>query len=303
MSKIQDAIKKIQSAHTPLGAKVSARSSDESLATLVRSADRTPQARNDGSIVVVNKDRLRSAGLLAPVNQERDLADQYRKIKRPLLDIASGRVADTLALANLIMVTSALPGDGKTFTCINLALSMAMEKDTSVLLVDTDVAKPDISRLFGIDNEPGIIDLLVDTSSSLKDVTLRTDVSGLHILPAGQRNEHATELLASRRMAVIITQLANEYPERIVIFDSPPLLATSEAHVLANLMGQIALVVCADRTPRQAVLESLAGLDDAKAINLILNQAGSGFGLFDYGRYGYGARYGHGRKSQNGQNT
>ncbi len=303
MSKIQDAIKKIQSVRTPIDAKVSARSPDKSLATLVRPADHAPQARNDGSVVVVDRDRLRSAGLLAPVNQERDLADQYRKIKRPLLDIASGRKAHSSDLMNLIMVASAVSGDGKTFTCINLALSMAMEKDTSVLLVDTDVAKPDVSRLFGIDKEPGIIDLLVDANCSLEEVTLRTDVPGLHILPAGQRNEHATELFASRRMAVIITQLANEYPERIVIFDSPPLLATSEAHILANLVGQIILVVCADRTPRQAVLESLAGLDDAKAIYLILNQAGSGFGLFDYGRYGYGARYGQGHEPKNTQDT
>ena len=303
MSKIQDAIKKIQSVRTPLDAEVSAQSSVEPLAALARSGERVPRSRDDGSVVVVDRDRLRSAGLLAPVNQERDLADQYRKIKRPLLDIASGRKAHSSDLMNLIMVASAMPGDGKTFTCINLALSMAMEKDTSVLLVDTDVAKPDVSRLFGIDKEPGIIDLLVDANSSLEEVTLRTDVPGLHILPAGQRNEHATELLASRRMAVIITQLANEYPERIVIFDSPPLLATSEAHVLANLVGQIALVVCADRTPRQAVLESLAGLDDAKAINLILNQAGSGFGLFDYGRYEYGARYGQGHEPKNTQDT
>ncbi len=303
MSKIADAIKKIQSVRTPLDAEVSAQSSVEPLAALVRPADRAPRSRDDGSVVVVDRDRLRSAGLLAPVIQERDLADQYRKIKRPLLDIASGRKAHSSDLMNLIMVASAVPGDGKTFTCINLALSMAMEKDTSVLLVDTDVAKPDVSRLFGIDKEPGIIDLLVDVNCSLEEVTLRTDVPGLHILPAGQRNEHATELFASRRMAVIITQLANEYPERIVIFDSPPLLATSDAHVLANLVGQIALVVCADRTPRQAVLEALAGLDDAKAINLILNQAGSGFSLFDYGRYGYGAKYGQGHEPKNTQDT
>jgi exopolysaccharide/PEP-CTERM locus tyrosine autokinase len=212
-------------------------------------------------------------------------------------------MAHTSGLMNLIMVASALPGDGKTFTCINLALSMAMEKDTSVLLVDTDVAKPDISRLFGIDNEPGLVDLLIDTDRSLDEVTLSTDVPSLQILSAGRRDEYATELFASKRMAVIITQMANEYPERIVIFDSPPLQATSEAHVLASLVGQIALVVCADQTPRPAVLESITCLDDSKAINLILNQAGSSFSLLDYGGYGYGAKYGHGGEGENGRNT
>lgn len=289
MSKIQDAIKKIQSGRVPAEDTMSARSSVESIATLVRSAADESVPPGDDSLVVVDRDCLRTAGLLAPADQERDLADQYRKIKRPLLDLASGRTAHTTDFMNLIMIASALSGDGKTFNCINLALSMATEKDTTVLLVDTDVAKPHISRLFGIDKEPGIIDLLVDENRSIEEVTLRTDVPGLSILPAGQSNEHATELLASKRMAKIIAQLARVYPERIVIFDSPPLLATSEALVLAGLVGQIALVVCADRTPRQAVREALDTLDETKAINLILNQAGTSSDYFDYARYGYGS--------------
>ena len=295
MSKIQDAIKKIQSDRGRRDGTEPVRSSLETLATLVRRAERAPQARDDGSIVKVNRDRLRAAGLLAPVTQERDLADQYRKIKRPLLDLASARSASPSDLMNLIMIASALPGDGKTFTCINLALSIAMEKDTTVLLVDADVAKPDISQLFGIDSEPGLIDLLIDPNRTVKEVTLTTDVPGLQILPAGQSSEHATELLASKRMELIIAQLASEHSERIVIFDSSPLLATSEAHVLASHMGQIALVVCADRTPQRAVLEALDGLNEKTVINLILNQAGTSFGLSDYGGYGYGTqdRYGH----------
>lgn len=299
MSKIQDAINKIRSGRAPVEGTNAGGTPVETIATLVRRSAPEPRARDDHAIVVVDRDRLRAAGLLAPVDQERALADQYRKIKRPLLDLAAGCMAHTAGFMNLIVVASALPGDGKTFNCINLALSMATEKDTTVLLVDADIVKPHISQLFGIDNEPGLIDLLLDANLRVEDLTLQTDVPGLCILPAGRRSEHATELLASKRMSVIVAQLAEEHAGRMVIFDSPPLLVTSEASILASLVGQIALIVCADRTPRQAILEVIRTLDETKAINLILNQAGSEFGLYDYGGYGYGAGNGYGRDETN----
>ena len=154
-----------------------------------------------------------------------------RKIKRPLLEFAAGLKADTSNIANLIMIASALPKDGKTFTCINLALSMAIEKDTTVLLVDADMPKPNISRIFGVGEEPGLIDLLLDDEKGVLDVILDTDVPGLRLLPAGQRDEHATELLASKRMVDVVKQLSCTCPGCIVIFDSPPLLVTSEVRI------------------------------------------------------------------------
>jgi len=246
----------------------------------------------DGGLIEVDREMLRDAGYLAPADQERFLAEQYRILKRPLIDNAFGRGAYMGDDANLIMVTSALPGDGKTFNCINLALSMAIEKDVSVLLVDADVAKPHISRLFGIDDKPGLIDLLKDKSIDVDTVVMRTDIPGLRILPAGCPDEHATELLASRRMGKVINELSKAYPDRVVIFDSPPILATSESRVLASFMGQIVMVVCAGWTPQQAVEDALENLDDSKAINLILNQSASGSGSASYGayKYGYGSK-------------
>jgi len=247
---------------------------------------------DDGGLVHVDRDMLRESGYLAPLDQERHLAEQYRILKRPLIDNAFGRGAHIGEDANLIMVTSALPGDGKTFNCINLALSMAIEKDVSVLLVDADVAKPHVSRLFGIHERPGLIDLLKNKSVDVDKVVMRTDIPGLRILPAGCPDEHATELLASRRMGEVVDVLSKSYSDRVVIFDSPPILVTSESRVLASSMGQIVMVVCAGKTPQQAVEEALYNFDDSKAINLILNQSASSLGSASYGDFKYGYGYG-----------
>ncbi len=300
MSKIQDALRKIQSDRPKAAATTelevvpedSAVSQTGVLGQLTEELDDTGIriTPDDGGLVLVDRDALRFEGYLAPEDQERQLADQYRFIKRPLLENAAGRGAHQSDDCNLIMITSSLPGDGKTFTCINLALSMALEKDTSVLLVDADVAKPHVSDLFGIVDRPGLIELLKSDRHDAAELVMRTDVPGLRLLPAGKRDEHATELLASRRMTTVIHELSRTYPDRVVIFDSPPLLVTSEARVLASSVGQIALVVRAGKTPQKAVLEAIAGLDESKAINLILNEVDGGLAenYGHYGSYGYG---------------
>lgn len=304
MSKIQEALRKIQADGS---AKAKPQPAPEpepvdiestgTLGKIARELDDTGVLiqPEDGGLIVIDRDALRAEGYLAPRNQERRLADQYRFIKRPLLDNAAGRGAYRADDARRIMVTSALPGDGKTFNCINLALSMALEKDTSVLLVDADVAKPHISDLFGVADQSGLIELLKDDSISTGSLVMRTDVPGLRILPAGCPDEHATELLASRRMEQVVDELSQTYTDRIVIFDSPPLLITSEARVLASSMGQIAMVVRAGKTPQRAVIGALESLDESKAVNLILNEADSSTTTDGYGVYGYGYGYGKGR--------
>ena len=293
MSKIHDAIRKMQSLEI---GRNTVHSSVEDIvkpvATVVRNMKLNGSSKvvGDGLLVEIDYDLLYEAGLLAPSKQQRHIADQYRLIKRPLLENASGRGAYQAPDANLIMVASPLSGDGKTFNCINLALSMATERDKSVLLVDADVAKPHISSLFGLSKEPGLIDLLMDKNRDISQTLLKTSVPGLRILPAGRHDEHATELLASRRMVSVVDVLSKTYPDRVVIFDSPPLLATSESRVLASQMGQIVLVVCAGVTPQDAVLEAIESLDPKKAISIVLNQSSRGFGNEGYGGYGYGRR-------------
>ena len=243
-------------------------------------------------IVQVDVDALRAAGFLAPEDEERQLVDQYRNIKRPLLAHAFGKRATRIPDGQMILITSALAGEGKSFTCINLALSLAHERDHSVLLVDADVAKPHISRLFGVADEPGLLDLLdSDRPVDHRNFVMPTSVPGLSLLPAGKARHYATELLASNRMEDLIRALGEADPQRIVVFDSSPVLLTSEARVLTRLVGQVVIVVLAGMTPQQAVLEAVDTIDEGKAVNLILNQARQSASSGYYGgSYGYGSR-------------
>jgi len=244
-------------------------------------------------VATVDVDRLRQAGLLAPIHQERELSHQYRTIKRPLIKRAFDRREGEGALGALprsIMISSALPGEGKTFTSVNLALSMAAEVDHSVLLVDGDVAKPHISETFGLADEPGLLDVLDSADRSIESVIVNTDVPGLSILPVGRRSIAATELLASARMQKIVRQLEQLDSQGIVLFDSPPILLTTEARVLASLFGQVLLVVGAGSTPQQAVLDAIQIIGDEPFLQLVLNQAvyvGASSAYYGYG-YGYG---------------
>lgn len=294
MSKIQDALRKIQTApnlRRSLGADQEKTKPVGTVAVAKQFDGESRNANYKGPCVTVDFDLLREAGLLAPEKQQRHIADQYRLIKRPLLNNASGHSADQSENGNVIMVASALSGDGKTFNCINLALSIATEKDKSVVLVDADVAKPHVSELFGLDKEPGLIDVLTIPDCDVGEVIAETNIPGLRILPAGRHDEHATELLASRRMEAVVEAMSKRFPDRIVIFDSPPLLMTSEARVLASRMGQIVLVIRSGSTPQHAVQAAYESLDPDKAISVILNQSSKGFGGETYGGYGYG-RYG-----------
>jgi protein-tyrosine kinase len=223
-------------------------------------------------VVHIDRDALRHAELLPPVSQERQLAGEYRAIKRPLIANALGRGVPKIPGGHRIMIASAMPGDGKTFTSINLALSFALEKDLSVVLVDADVAKAHLSRTFGVHNELGLMDLLRDEPLDVESFILPTDVPGLSILPAGKAIDTANELLASARMEQIANQITVRYPNRIVLFDSPPLLVTSEAMAMSNVVGQIVMVVRAGVTPQSAVLDAIELLGEGKSIGLVLNQ-------------------------------
>jgi len=239
--------------------------------------------------IVIDRDALREAGYLPESSRERHFADHYRQIKRPLVAKALDRSV-TGQSPQLIMMASALPGDGKTFTSINLALSLARERDISVVLVDADVPKPHISRIFGVDQESGLLDALSDPAVDVESLLLPTDAGSLSILPAGKPNEGATELLASARMSAIVQRLIAGNSRRIVLFDSPPLLVSTESQALAAIAGQIVVVVRSGSTPRQAVLDAVNKLGPGKPVSLVLNQGrvvfGGDYGYGHYGSYG-----------------
>ncbi|HVA54735.1 MAG TPA: AAA family ATPase [Gammaproteobacteria bacterium] len=215
---------------------------------------------------------LKRAGLL-PMDEEaaHRLADELRRIKHPLLANITGKGAKAVENGQRIMVASAIPGEGKTFTSLNLAMSLAKERDYEVLLVDGDIPKCDLTRALNLEGHPGLLDVLWDEQLRSEDVMVRTDVPNLMVVPVGKPSTLTAELFSSRRMELVLREFVGLSQRRLLIFDSSPLLATSEAQVLASHMGQIILVVAAGRTPQQAVKSAIQTLDDSKCINLILN--------------------------------
>jgi len=243
--------------------------------------------------VELDLDALTSVGIINPNSARSEIADQYRVIKRPLITNAMGKGESVIANGNLIMVTSALPGEGKSFTSINLAMSIATELDNTVMLVDADVARPSVMRMLGLPDGPGLLDLVQDDKLDMSSVLLKTNVEKLTILPSGTPHPRATELLASDAMVRLLEDMAARYPDRIIIFDSPPLLITTESRVLATHMGQIVVVVHAGKTLQSEVKQALATIEACQVKLLLLNRASSLFkGGFGY-NYGYGAGYGH----------
>ena len=223
-------------------------------------------------IATIDRGMLAEAGMIVPGAPVGPLAEEFRLVKRQLL-ITRERIADggTLDKARTALVCSARPGDGKTFCAVNLALSMAAERDTDVLLVDADFAKPDVLATLGIVDRPGLLDALADSHVDVESLVIRTDVGGLSILPAGTKVATDTELLASARTRTVIARLLQANPRRIILFDSPPALAASPASVLAMMVGQVLLVVRADRTPENELRQAVALLDGCDHIALVLN--------------------------------
>ncbi|XYJ10760.1 XrtA-associated tyrosine autokinase [Telluria sp. B2] len=253
-------------------------------ARATRGAAPKPNARK----VDLDLVRMREAGMVTAASGRTSLLEDFRVIKRPLLKRAFGETSAPDRPNNLIMITSSLPGEGKTYCAINLAMSIAMELDHTVLLVDADVARPSVLRTLGLPAQRGLMDILLDDKLDLADVMLRTNVDTLSILPAGTSTPRATELLASSTMSNLVTEIAHRYPDRVIIFDSPPLLLTSESRVLAGHMGQIVVVVEAQTTTQHAVKESLRQLEGCSNVNLIYNKARDIPGIEETYDYHYG---------------
>jgi protein-tyrosine kinase len=243
--------------------------------------------------VEIDLARVASAGIVTPNAPRSYVADEFRVIKRPLLANASRNGSAAIHRGNLIVVTSALPGEGKTFTAVNLAMSMAMEMDKTVLLVDADVAAPSIPRILGLPPSKGLLDVLVD-GVELSDVLVRTNVEKLSLLPAGTRHPRATEILASEGMSRLLDEMAERYSDRIIIFDSPPLLATTEARVLAAQMGQVVMVVQAQQTTQADVTQALATIESCPVKMMVLNKGRALKLPRSRQAHGYGYGYGDG---------
>jgi exopolysaccharide/PEP-CTERM locus tyrosine autokinase len=241
-------------------------------------------------IVVLDWPRLTSLGFINPEDSNTQDIEEYRNIKRPLVSNAFGKGSEGITRANLILVTSSVPGEGKTFTAINLALSIANELDKQVLLIDADVARPSVSKALGLRSEPGLIDYLESRDITFSDIAIKTSQPGLQVIPAGKSHKHSTELLSSNKMALLVDELSYRYPDRIVIFDSPPLLAATQAEILAKFVGQVVLVIEAEKTLQNVVMESVEKLAACDVVLAVFNKTKRNMEA-DY--YGYGYGYGH----------
>lgn len=235
--------------------------------------------------VMLDLQRLRDAGYLVPDQVRSEMAEQFRHLKRPLLKNARAEVGMQGHRGTLIMITSAIPGEGKTFCSVNLAMSMAMEIDTAVILVDADVVRPSVFDRLGIDAKPvGLLDLLNSEELKLEDALVATNVPKLSLMAAGERSERSTELLASAGMDRLLARLATAYADHVVIFDAPPLLLTTESAVLASKVGQVVVVVEASKTPRDSIRQAFAALRNCPVVMSVLNK---GNDPSDGRRYGY----------------
>lgn len=236
--------------------------------------------------IEIDLDMLAKKGFVSTDSNRQVINEEYRVIKRKLLDNAFGPLSKSLINSNVIMVTSSRQGEGKTFTAINLALSIALEQDKTVLLVDADVLRPNVMRTLELKNEQGLMEYLLGDKENISEVMCRTNLDNLRIISAGKSHHLSAELLASERMFDAVEEFANRYPDRIVIVDTPPLLGINETAILANLAGQALVVTEEFKTKLFDVENAVKHLNPEMAIGFVVNKTeqvnleGGGYGYY-----------------------
>lgn len=270
-------------------AAVGAAASNVGASSPSRSNAPMPASHNSANTVLLQEDRLLAGGYLTANSGRTRQQEEYQQIKRRLLGNMVPGVLATPNPPNLVMVTSSVPGEGKTFTSSNLAISIAMEIDHTVLAVDTDIIKSDMSGTFGLRGRPGLFNILEDPNLNIEDVLVRTSIPNLVVMPAGTHSDSSTEHLASSYMKQLLSEIATRYPNRVVLFDSPPILATTTAAELARHVGQLVLVVESGKTKQETLSDALQRIEGIPVTGLVLNKskqsAGTGYGYYGY----YGA--------------
>jgi len=275
---------------TTPAARHSARGGDDSSLT----------SRDLKQIVHLDAARLAADGRLPSADMSYQTEDEIRRIKWPLLKAIAGHDGAAPTRNNVILVTSAVPNEGKTFMSLNLALSIVRDREMRVILVDGDVARPGLTPTLGLEGRPGLNDVLDDASLDVSEVTYQTDVEGLFFIPAGKWHEHSPEFFAGSRMPQIFESLSRRVGNGVIILDSPPLLATNEAQAATRFVGQVLLVVRADDTEQQAVKDAIALVDKSTPISAVLNRVQASAMSRYYGQYYYGYGYGRGQRPGKG---
>jgi protein-tyrosine kinase len=227
--------------------------------------------------------RLAEQGFLTPEGRASALGREFRSIKSPLLEKAFGTEAQRVANGKRIVVTSSLPGEGKTFCAINLAISVAAAGDHPVLLIDADIVRPSIAAHLGIKTTTGLSDVLTGKERDPLKVVLQTSLPGLSVVPAGESMPHAGEFLAAQEMAWLLDRYSARFPDALIILDTPPVLAVTETRSLIQRVGQVIMVVAAGVTTRNCLDSALAKIKETSHVSMILNkvsEAKSNFGSY-----------------------
>lgn len=234
---------------------------------------------------VIGLDAMERAGMVVARTARTRISEEYRivigRVLRALRDEPDGA-----GMHNVVMVTSARPGEGKSFTALNLAGSIAQHTTEKVLLVDLDAKLRPISALLGIDGRLGFHDLVTDPTLRLEDVILSTAVGNLTILPVGSRSVDHTAVAHTRPIPPTITRLARRFPKHVIMLDAPPCLSTSDPHTVAPFVGQVVMVVEAERTQRSEVEAALDLVRVCPTVTMLLNKVklttSHTFGAYDY---------------------
>ncbi|HEY3909585.1 MAG TPA: AAA family ATPase [Stellaceae bacterium] len=245
-------------------------------------------AAGSGPLLILDRGRLADHGVTVPSSERSRTVEEFRLVKRNLMAAWSASTGEDQRESRLIMVTSARPGEGKTFVSLNLALAFASERDVKALLVDVDTHHSTLRTILGIPGEAGIVDVVAG-DLDLARVLVRTSYPNLLVLPAGRGGPHVPELFSSNRMGALLTELTRRFPDRFIILDTPPCMASSDAATLAPLVGQIVFVVEAHRTQQDEIEAGLGMLGSCPRISLLLNKGESASAHF--GSYGYGYHY------------
>jgi protein-tyrosine kinase len=247
---------------------------------------REPVRSPTGPQLVLDRGRLASFGIFIPSSGRSRTVEEFRLIKRNLMTAWSqGDLIGNRRASRLIMVTSARPGEGKTFSALNLALAFASEREVKALLVDVDTQHTGLPRILGIPGDQGIVDVLAG-NLDLSDVLIQTNVPNLMILPAGRGGPHVPELLSSREMGTLLDEMTQRLDDRFIVIDTPPCMASSDAAALAPLVGQIVFIVEAQNTQQAEIEAALSTLSACPRISLLLNKSDT-LASEHFGTYGY----------------
>ena len=295
MSTIEKALAKQKQTKESTGKNLKDDTSEAASSKLESASNVGPKKESNETLykpdIIIDGESLVTRGYMFDAASRKVTQEEFRQIKRKLLNNAFGPASKTLNNSNLIMVSSSNPNEGKTFVSINLALSIALEQDKTVLLVDADVLRPSINRELGFETDKGLLEYLLGEVTSLQEIIYSTNIKNLKIIPSGKPHHLTNELLASNKMADLAKELADRYPDRVVIFDCPPILGVTETPVLSNLMGQAAIVVEESKTKIENVKQATSLLNEDMALGLIMNKTlKSSKDTYGYYGYGYGSK-------------